>query len=127
MMRWKLSLKIFFRKLIGVGEADVMISYSNTIEQVPMFDIKENTTIVEEQDTTGGKRKTEETSNEKNIIFEEKSNSKTPAIKQTIMPEIIGVIVVADGAESSVVKENIKNAVEAVINISSNRIQVFSK
>lgn len=104
-----------------------MISYSNTIEQIPMFDIKENTTIVEEQDTTGGKRKTEEKSNEKSIIYEEKNNNKTPAIKQTVMPEIIGVIVVAEGAESAVVKENIKNAVEAVVDISANRIQVFSK
>ena len=43
----------------------------------------------------------------------------TKTIKQTIKPEVIGVIVVADGAENQVIKENIKNAVEAVVNISS--------
>ena len=43
------------------------------------------------------------------------------------MPEVVGVIVVAEGAGSQVVKENIKNAVEAVVNISAHRIQVFAK
>jgi len=111
----------------GVGEVNVMIAYANTITQVPMYDVKENTTTIEEQDVNGGKRKTEEVSNEQNIIFEEKNSSKIPAVKQTIMPEIVGVIIVAEGAENQVIKENIKNAVEAVVNVSSHRIQVFSK
>ena len=61
------------------------------------------------------------------LIYEEKNSVKVPAIKQTIMPEVVGVIVVAEGAGSQVVKENIKNAVEAVVNISAHRIQVFAK
>ena len=111
----------------GVGNVEVMISYSNTIEQVPMFDTKENTTVVEEEDTNGGTRKTKETLSEQSIIYEEKNSTKIPAIKRTIMPEVIGVIVVAEGANNSVVKENIKNAVEAVLNIPSHRIQIFAK
>lgn len=111
----------------GVGNVEVMISYSNTIMQVPMYSTRENTTIIEEQDVNGGKRKTEEVSNEQNIVFEEKSSTKIPAIKQTIMPEVVGVIVIAEGAENSVIKENIKKAVEAVVNIASHRVQVFAK
>ena len=72
-------------------------------------------------------RKTKEVANEQSIIYEEKNSVKVPAIKQTIMPEVVGVIVVAEGAGSQVVKENIKNAVEAVVNISAHRIQVFAK
>ena len=71
--------------------------------------------------------KTKEVANEQSIIYEEKNSVKVPAIKQTIMPEVVGVIVVAEGAGSQVVKENIKNAVEAVVNISAHRIQVFAK
>ncbi len=121
------KLKKILSCISGVGSVDVMVSYSNTIMQVPMYDTKENTTTIEEEDVNGGKRKTEEVSNEQNIIYEEKNSTKMPAIKQTIMPEVIGVIVVAEGANNSVVKENIKNAVEAVVNIASHRIQVFSK
>lgn len=123
----EMKLQKILTSINGVGSADVMISYANTVTQVPMYSTKENTTTVEEQDVNGGKRKTEEISNEQNIIFEEKSNMKTPAVKQTIMPEVVGVVVVAEGANNSIVKENIKNAVEAVLNIASHRIQVFSK
>lgn len=125
------SLEIKLKKILssinGVGNVDVMISYSNTVENIPMYDIRENTTLVEEVDANGGKRKTTEVQNEQNIIYEEKSNNKAPAIKETIMPKVLGVIVVAEGANNSVVKENIKNAVEAVFDIPSHRIQVFSK
>ncbi len=111
----------------GVGNARVMVSYSNTIEQIPMYDVSEKNTTIKEQDVNGGKRETTEISNEQNIIYEEQNSSKIPAIKQTIMPEVIGVIVIAEGANNSVIKENIKNAVEAVVNISPNHIQVFAK
>lgn len=121
------KLKNILSVMSGVGNVEVMISYSNTIEQVPMYDTKENTTVVEESDTNGGTRKTKETLNEQNIIYEEKNSTKIPAIKRTIMPEVIGVIVVAEGANNSVIKENIKNAVEAVVNIPSHRIQIFAK
>lgn len=120
-------LKNILSFISGVGNAEVMISYSNTIEQLPMYDTKENTTIIEEADTNGGTRKTQEVLNEQSIIYEEKNSTKIPAIKQTVMPEVVGVIVVADGANNSVVKENIKNAVEAVLDIPSHRIQVFAK
>ena len=121
------KLKRILSLMSGVGSVEVMVSYTNTIEQVPMYDLSENTTVVQEEDVNGGKRETKETNNEQKIIYEEKNSTKIPAIKQTIMPEVVGVIVVAEGANNSVVKENIKNAVAAVVNISSHRIQVFAK
>lgn len=111
----------------GTGKVDVMISYLNGIEQIPMYDEKISTTVTEESDREGGKRKTEQTNNEHNIIFEEKNSTKTAVIKQTIMPEIIGVLVVADGAGDLKVKENIIKAVEATVNVPSHRIQVFAR
>lgn len=111
----------------GSGKVDVMVSYLNTVEQVPMYDEKISTTVTEESDTSGGKRKTNQTSNEHTIIFEEKNNTKTAMIKQTILPEIIGVVVVADGAKNIKVKEDIIKAVEATVNVPSHKIQVFSR
>lgn len=110
----------------GAGKVDVMISYLNGIEQIPMYDEKVNTTITNETDKEGGKRTTEQVSNEHNIIFDEKNNSKVAVIKQTIMPEVVGVIVVSDGANDLKVKENIIKAVEATVNVPSHRIQVFA-
>lgn len=61
------------------------------------------------------------------MVFEEGSNTKTAIIKQSIMPEVIGVIVTCRGAENNLVKENIINAVVAVTDIPSHKIQVFAQ
>lgn len=111
----------------GAGNVKVMISYSNTNTQVPLYDTKENVTVTEEKDKEGGTRKTEQTSTEQKIIFKEENNSREPVIKQRLMPEIIGVIVVADGASNVKVRENLINAVSAVADVASHRIQIFSK
>ncbi len=111
----------------GAGEVHVMISYVNEIEKIPMTDTKITTTVISEKDSNGGERKTEETSTEESIIYEENSNLKNPVIKQNILPEVIGVIVVAEGAYDTNVKENLIKAVEATVDVPSHRIQVFSK
>jgi len=105
----------------------VLITYSNGIEQVPMYNLKQNTTTTQEMDKTGATRKTEEVSEEQNIIFNEIGNEKTPVIKQTINPKVIGVVVVADGANNMGVKENLIKAVESMLDVSSHRVQVFAR
>lgn len=109
------------------GKVNVMISYTNSIEKVPLYDTKETTTLTEETDNQGGERKTKEVSNEYTVVYEEGNSNKTAIIKQNIMPEIIGVIVTAEGAENNIIKENIINAVASVTNIASHKIQVFAQ
>ena len=111
----------------GAGRVEVLITYQNGIEQVPMYDTKQNIVVTEEADKAGGTRKTEETSQEQNIIFKENGNEKTPVVKQTINPEIIGVIVVAEGAGNMAIKESLMKAVEATLAVPSHRIQVFAR
>ena len=94
---------------------------------MPIYDTKEVTTLTNELDSSGGKRETKETSNERKVVYEENGSNKNIVTKQNIMPEIIGVIVTAEGAEVNQVKENIINAVSAVTNIPSHKIQVFAQ
>lgn len=111
----------------GAGKVNVMISYLNQKNDIPMTDTKVTTTIISEKDSNGGERKTEETNSEETIIYEQNSSDKSPVIKQSILPEVVGVIVVAEGANNSIVKENLVNAVSAVISVPSHRIQVFAR
>lgn len=111
----------------GAGRVSVLITYANGIEQVPMYNTKQNTTTIQESDTQGGVRKTEEINNEQNIIFNENGNTKTPVIKQTINPEIMGVIIVSEGAGNISVKQNLINALEALLNVPAHRVQVFAR
>ena len=111
----------------GAGKVKVMISYLSSEEKVPIYNVSENKTVTEEKDKEGGTRKTESNNIDKNIIFEETGNNKQPFIKQVEVPKTIGVIVVAEGANNIKVKENIINAVVAVIDVPQHRVQVFSK
>lgn len=111
----------------GAGKVNVLITYSNGIEQVPIYNVKQNTTITQESDKAGGTRKTEENSNEQSVVFNEGEGTKTPVIGQTINPEIIGVLVVADGADNLSVKENLLKAVESTLNVPAHRVQVFAR
>lgn len=123
----ELKLENILGSIRGVGRVKVMVSYTNSIEKIPLYDTKETTTITEERDTNGGERKTEEISNELSVVYEEENSKKTAIIRQNIMPEIIGVIVTAEGAENNYIKENIINAVVAVTNIPNHKVQVFAQ
>lgn len=111
----------------GAGKVDVLITYSNGMEQIPMYNTKQSTTTVQEADTAGGTRKTEETSNEQTVIYNENGNNKTPVMKQVINPKAVGVIVVADGAGIVNVKEDMIKAIEAILDVPAHRVQVFSR
>jgi stage III sporulation protein AG len=121
------KLKNILSKIDGVGNVEVMISYLSGAEEVPMFNMTEGTTVTNEKDTNGGERKIEQKDYEKTIVFKEEGSTKTPVIQKNIMPEVTGVIVVADGAKNIAVKDNLIKAVEATVNIPSHRIQVFQK
>ena len=120
------KLESILSKINGAGKVSVMISYANEVLKTPMTDVKTTTTVVSEKDSNGGERKTEETSTEENVIYEQNGNDKTPMIKQSVLPEIVGVIVVASGATSVSVKEDLIKAVTAAVDVPNHRIQVFA-
>ena len=55
------KLENILTSIKGVGKVKVMISYTNSIEKVPIYDTKEVTTLTNELDSSGGKRETKET------------------------------------------------------------------
>lgn len=115
-------------KISGAGNVSVMVSYKSTIETIPLYDIKDNETITEEKDTNGGVRKTTQKGYENQIIYDEEgSGRRTPVIGKKLMPKVEGVIVVATGGDNVMVKNNILKAVEAVTDVPSHKIQIFSK
>jgi stage III sporulation protein AG len=111
----------------GAGNVKVMVSYHTGIETVPLSDTKDSNTVTEENDT-GRVRKTEQSSVETSIIFnQEKSGNKIPYISKTIMPVVEGVIVTCDGGGDETVRANMIKAVTVITGISADKVQVFPK
>ncbi len=119
------QLEEILKKLEGVGNVKVLITYAETNKVVPMYneDIQQSTT--QEEDTQGGVRTINENSSKKEVVYQENNGQKSVVTSSVVTPEIKGAVVLAKGASNGVVKSNIIQAVEAATGLPTHKIQVF--
>lgn len=109
----------------GVGKVKVLLTYSQSSQNVAMYNEDSTKSDTEETDTQGGNRKISEYSSKKEIIYQEIDGEKIPVMQSVIEPKIEGAIVTAVGAQDSIVKTNIIQAIEAATGLATHKIQVF--
>ena len=73
----------------------------------------------------GGNRKISQTSNKKEVIYQEINGEKVPVTQSVINPKMEGALVIATGANNMQTKTNIVQAVEAATGLPTHKIQVF--
>ena len=113
------KLKKILSNISGVGEVEVLITYSQTSVVNPIYNEDYGESVTEEEDTSGGKRKVSSTTKE--VV-----SSNNDVITQSVTsPQIQGAVVIAKGAGDANVKANIIQAVEAATGLSTYKIQVF--
>lgn len=88
-------LKYILQKIEGVGNVEVLITYSETSQTIAMYNEDTKQTSTEETDTSGGIRKITENDITKEIIYKEENGEKIPMTQKTIMPKIEGAIITA--------------------------------
>ncbi len=115
------KLRKILSNISGVGEVEVLITYSQTSVVNPIYNEDYGESVTEEEDTSGGKRKVSSTTNKKEVV-----SSNNDVITQSVTsPQIQGAVVIAKGAGDANVKANIIQAVEAATGLSTYKIQVF--
>lgn len=119
------KLENILGKIQGVGKVEVLLTYSESSKTMAMYNEDNTKSDTEENDTSGGNRKISQTSNKKEIIYQEIDGNKIPITQSTITPKVEGAIVTAVGAKNSITKTNIIQAVEAVTGLAAHKIQVF--
>lgn len=119
------KLENILSKIEGVGNVNVVITYSESSEVIAMYNEDNKDSTIEETDSGGGKRITKENDTKKQVIFEEENGSKVPMTQKVITPKIEGAVVTAVGANNALIKNNIIQAVEALTGIATHKIQVF--
>ena len=119
------KLEDILQNIEGVGKVKVLLTYSESQKTLAMYneDLTKNDT--EEVDTNGGNRKITQSSNKKEVIYEEINGKKVPVTQSIIEPKIEGAIITAVGARNSHIKECIVQAVEAATGLKTHKIQVF--
>ncbi|MBP7175294.1 MAG: stage III sporulation protein AG [Thermoclostridium sp.] len=112
----------------GAGHVKVMITGVSDGEVVHAFNQVEQSSLQEEQSEAGIVNKTDEIRREQELVFMDgDSGERVPVVTKKYRPEIRGVVVVADGADSSVVRQNITNAVGVLMGLPAHRIQVLKR
>ena len=119
------NLKNILSKINGAGNVEVLITYKQTSEFIPLYNENIKESITEEKDTSGGVRTIEQKDNNKEVAYTEKGGGKEPITQKVIMPQIEGAIILAEGANNIEIKNCIIQAVEAVTGLSVHKIQVF--
>ena len=115
-------LEYILSKINGVGEVHVMITYDTGREIVPAVDIQENIQTKEQKSENGQIIYDTSKDSSQNIVT---VNDSDMLVLKEIRPKVKGVIIVAEGADDLVIKNDIINATSAVFNILVDKIVVF--
>lgn len=121
-------LESILSEIEGAGTVKVMVTGITDGEVVHAYNQIEENSITEEKDNTERTGRTDEYRREQEMVFIEASTGeRVPVVIKSYEPEIKGVVVVADGAGSSAVRQDIKAAVEALTGLPAHKINVLKR
>lgn len=113
------------RRVRGVKDVSVMV----TLESGPVYDHAENRQTTErdtvEEDGGGGSRQIKERIINTQTVLTRDGSGESALVTQEFFPRIAGVLVIARGAESPVIREQITLAVSAALHLPVHRISVL--
>ncbi len=115
----KEELQYILSKISGVGNVEVMLTYSSSFEKSIAYE--KNSNKNEKKD--GDNILINETTFKNNVVM----SDGEPFVIKEIYPKIQGVVVVADGADDILVRQNITNAVTTALNIAPHKVCVVKK
>lgn len=122
----KVDLKNILKKMDGVGDVDVMISFENGEEKVPAYDKSSQTSTTQENDNVGGTRQNNQVTDSDKVVMTSQGGNNEPFIIKTNKPKITGVVIVAEGAENSKTKYEIEQAVSKLYDLSLDKVNVYT-
>ena len=116
------ELEDILAQIKGVEKVKVLVTYSETEQVVPLYNESTSKSSTEERDVDGGERSIENYDISKEVVAD---GNQYPITEKVVFPRIEGAIVIAKGAENTVVKDNITNAVSAATGLAVHKIQVL--
>lgn len=120
------NLKNILSKIKGVGEVEVNLRFAGSEVMIPAKDSNSKESTTEEVDSEGGKRSNSEVNDDDKVVMKNDNKGNSPFILETKKPEVIGVMVVAQGAADSEIKYEISKAISNLYNISLENVSIFA-
>ena len=105
----------------GVGKTTVMITLASSSEKIIEKDTETRSSSSTNTDS--------ESSNSNDIseqsVYSSLSDGEVPYVKQELSPVIEGVLVIAEGGDDAVIKQNITEVVQALFGVDTHKIRVM--
>ena len=110
----------------GAGNVKVMITFDGVTELVLAKNTDEKKSSTTNVTGSGSTNKTETTTVSTEPILITENGATNPIVLMEILPEIKGVIVVAQGADNIKVKLDLLKAVQALLSVNSSQVEIFT-
>ncbi|BBF41909.1 stage III sporulation protein AG [Lachnospiraceae bacterium KM106-2] len=110
----------------GVGKVEVMITLKSSKTSVVLKDTPTEENTTKEKDSTGGTRDNTTKKSEEKTVMSTENGSSIPYEIKKYEPEIEGVVVIAKGAKSPSIQNEIVDAVLALFEVPAHKIKVMS-
>lgn len=119
------QIESFVSTIEGVGKVKALVYVDSSFSIVAAADSEKNNTHTTEKDSQGGTRDTENaTDKQTHVIIKNKDGSESVVVLQENCPALKGIAISAQGADSSVIQEKIKNALIALYGLPAHKIDV---
>ena len=119
-LTWALS------QVEGVGEVEVMITLESTGTKVVEKDHPASSTSSEQTQEGGGTQNSTSADTDETTVYEKNADgAQTPYVISETLPQIRGVLVVAQGGSDPVIIRQIQEAVMALFQIEAHKIKIM--
>lgn len=125
---WENKLEESLSYIEGAGEVEVLITLRESEERILEKDIPLELSETAEEDAEGGKRTIREIHHEDTTVYTVNAQGQNvPYVSKIIQPVVEGVVVIAQGGDSALVKENIIETIQVLFGIDANKIRVVKR
>lgn len=107
-----------------VGQVRVMITLKSSSELVVERETPVSRSMTTETDSQGGSRTVNTSETGDTVVYSTDGSSSTPYVVKTYVPEIEGVLVVAEGAGNGRVNRTVTEVVQALFGVEAHKVMV---
>lgn len=117
------ELAQMLEEMEGVGKVKVMITLKDSGERVVEKDRSDSSTVSEETEQEALKRRETQLQSEETTVYADRETDE-PFVSKENRPAVEGVLILAEGGDSTTVKQNISDAVLALFHVDAHKIKV---
>ena len=119
------QLKRILQQVEGVGMVDVAITLESTGSKTVEKDTPDSSSSSEKSGGGESEKSENRSIQEETVYLEDADGTKTPYVIKETMPEVRGVLVIAQGADDLSIVKEIKEAAMALFHLDAHKIKVM--